>query len=109
MASHDIAIVGLGVTFPGLFSIFFFKEILLIFFIIIESSTKETFLENILARRAQFREYPDCRLPLSQYYHPDRSTPDKTYLSFIFFILALSFVVCVSFSHHNDINNYLYL
>lgn len=35
--------------------------------------------ENILARRRQFRLFPDERLPLSEYYHPDMSEPDKTY------------------------------
>jgi acyl transferase domain-containing protein/NADP-dependent 3-hydroxy acid dehydrogenase YdfG/acyl-CoA thioesterase FadM/acyl carrier protein len=34
---------------------------------------------NILARRIQFRRYLDCRLPMSEYHHPDRSAPDKTY------------------------------
>lgn len=35
--------------------------------------------ENILARRRQFRRLPDQRLPLDDYYHPDRNEPDKTY------------------------------
>jgi enediyne polyketide synthase len=35
--------------------------------------------ENILARRRQFRLFPDQRLPLSEYYHPDPEVPDKTY------------------------------
>jgi enediyne polyketide synthase len=35
--------------------------------------------ENILARRRQFRLFPDQRLPLSDYYHPDPEEPDKTY------------------------------
>ncbi|MBW4605862.1 MAG: SDR family NAD(P)-dependent oxidoreductase [Hassallia sp. WJT32-NPBG1] len=35
--------------------------------------------ENILARRQQFRRTPDQRLPLSDYYDPDSTVPDKTY------------------------------
>ena len=35
--------------------------------------------ENILARRCQFRQLPDVRLPLSEYYDPDKTVPDKTY------------------------------
>ena len=35
--------------------------------------------ENILARRRQFRLFPERRLPLSDYYHPDAEEPDKTY------------------------------
>ncbi|THB80463.1 MAG: SDR family NAD(P)-dependent oxidoreductase [Desulfobacteraceae bacterium] len=35
--------------------------------------------ENVLSRRRQFRQMPDCRLPLNDYYHPDPDEPDKTY------------------------------
>lgn len=35
--------------------------------------------ENILARRRQFRRFPDCRLPLADYYDSDKKAPDKTY------------------------------
>ncbi|UZR29770.1 type I polyketide synthase [Methylococcus mesophilus] len=35
--------------------------------------------ENILARRQQFREMPDVRLPLGDYYDPDPAVSDKTY------------------------------
>ncbi|MDF9393821.1 MULTISPECIES: type I polyketide synthase [Methylococcus] len=35
--------------------------------------------ENILSRRQQFREIPDVRLPLADYYDPDPAAPDKTY------------------------------
>jgi enediyne polyketide synthase len=35
--------------------------------------------ENILARRRQFRLFPNQRLSLSDYYHPDPEVPDKTY------------------------------
>ncbi|MBW2741969.1 MAG: polyketide synthase, partial [Deltaproteobacteria bacterium] len=37
--------------------------------------------ENILTRRRQFRQLPDQRLPIADYYNPDRSEPDKTYMS----------------------------
>jgi enediyne polyketide synthase len=35
--------------------------------------------ENILARRQQFRQLPDVRLPAGSYCDPDRKTPDKSY------------------------------
>ena len=35
--------------------------------------------ENILGRRRQFRCFPDCRMPMADYYHPDPKVPDKTY------------------------------
>src|SRR5258706_15932290 len=44
-----IAIVGVGCYYPG------------------AKSPKE-FWENILARRREFRNFPDCRLPLSDYH-----------------------------------------
>ena len=37
------------------------------------------FRENIVARRRAFRQIPAQRLPLSEYYGPDPSVPDKTY------------------------------
>ncbi|MBW2737260.1 MAG: SDR family NAD(P)-dependent oxidoreductase [Deltaproteobacteria bacterium] len=37
--------------------------------------------ENILARRRQFRQLPDQRFSIADYYHPDSSEPDKTYLA----------------------------
>ncbi len=35
--------------------------------------------ENILSRRRQFRCFPDCRMPMAEYYHSDPKVPDKTY------------------------------
>jgi enediyne polyketide synthase len=35
--------------------------------------------ENILSKRCQFRQLPNQRLPIADYYDPDVSTPDKTY------------------------------
>lgn len=57
---NPIAVIGLACWYPG-------------------ASNPLQFWENILARRRQFRQIPDCRLPLSDYYHPDPSFPDKTY------------------------------
>jgi len=37
--------------------------------------------ENILARRRQFRQLPDQRLPIADYYNPDCGESDKTYIS----------------------------
>ncbi len=55
-----IAVIGIGCTYPG-------------------AKTPLQFWENILARRQQFREMPDSRLPNKEYYDSDPNTPDKTY------------------------------
>ena len=58
--SNSIAIIGMACRYPG-------------------ADNLQTFWENILTRRRQFRDIPDTRLPLSEYYDPDSKTPDKTY------------------------------
>jgi len=55
-----IAVIGISGHYPG-------------------SRTLTEFWENILARRRQFRQMPDVRLPLSEYFHPDPKNPDTTY------------------------------
>ncbi len=35
--------------------------------------------ENVLSRRRNFRQIPDQRLSIADYYHPDPNEPDKTY------------------------------
>ena len=55
-----IAIIGMGCWYPG-------------------ARDLRQLWENILARRQQFRRTLDQRLPLSQYYDPDPTVPDKTY------------------------------
>jgi len=55
-----IAVIGMAARYPG-------------------SPTLEQLWENILARRCQFRDLPDCRLPLTDYHDPDPATPDRTY------------------------------
>jgi enediyne polyketide synthase len=55
-----IAVVGMGCYYPG------------------ADSLKQLW-ENILARRREFRQFPDQRLPVSEYHDPDRKAPDKTY------------------------------
>ena len=55
-----IAVIGLGCWYPG-------------------AKKPKEFWENILATRTQFRNMPDCRLPLNDYYNPDPTVPDKTY------------------------------
>ncbi len=57
---HALAIVGMACWYPG-------------------AQSLSEFWENILAKRQQFRRMPDQRLPLDQYHHPDKHTPDKTY------------------------------
>lgn len=59
--SHpEIAVIGMGGYYPG-------------------AKTLIELWENVLARRQQFRQMPDLRLPLSDYYDPDPATPDTTY------------------------------
>ena len=55
-----IAVVGLACRFPG------------------ARSPRELW-ENVLARRRQFRRFPDCRLPLAEYHDPAPRAPDMTY------------------------------
>ncbi len=58
--SSSIAVIGIGCRYPG-------------------ASNPKQLWENILARRQQFRQMPDCRLPLSEYHHPDPKHPEKIY------------------------------
>ncbi len=58
--SSAIAVVGLGCQYPGA------KDI-------------KQLWSNILAKRRQFRQIPDVRLPIAEYYDRDRSVADKTY------------------------------
>ncbi|WP_256871718.1 type I polyketide synthase [Nostoc sp. TCL26-01] len=58
--SAAIAIIGMGCWYPG-------------------ARNLRQLWENILARRQEFRQTPDQRLPLSEYYDPDSAVPDKTY------------------------------
>jgi enediyne polyketide synthase len=59
--SHSpIAVIGMAGYYPG-------------------APDLKRFWENILARRREFRQIPEQRLPLSEYYDPDPSAPDKTY------------------------------
>jgi enediyne polyketide synthase len=56
----QIAVVGMGCWYPG-------------------SSTLKDFWENVVARKQQFRQTPNKRLPLDDYYDSDPTVPDKTY------------------------------
>ena len=58
--STAIAVIGMGVWYPG-------------------ASDLLQLWENVLARLQQFRRLPKQRLPLSEYYDPDSTVPDKTY------------------------------
>jgi enediyne polyketide synthase len=57
---NQIAVIGMGSYYPG------------------AKNLKELW-NNILTRRQQFRQIPDQRLPLSEYYDENPLTPDKTY------------------------------
>jgi len=60
MKLSDIAVVGLSCYYPG-------------------SKSPKEFWHNILSKRQQFRNMPNCRLPLQDYWHPDKKHPDTTY------------------------------
>ena len=55
-----IAVIGMGCYYPG-------------------ANNLKQLWENILGRRREFRQFPDERLPVSEYHDPDRKAPDKTY------------------------------
>jgi acyl transferase domain-containing protein/NAD(P)-dependent dehydrogenase (short-subunit alcohol dehydrogenase family)/acyl carrier protein/3-hydroxymyristoyl/3-hydroxydecanoyl-(acyl carrier protein) dehydratase/acyl-CoA thioesterase FadM len=57
---NQIAVIGIGNYYPG-------------------AKNPKDLWRNILARRRQFRKMPDQRLPLSEYFDADPTTPDKTY------------------------------
>lgn len=59
-APSPIAVIGLGCRYPG------------------AASIPELWC-NILGSKQQFRPMPDCRLPMAQYQHADKSQADKTY------------------------------
>jgi len=59
-SASKIAIVGIGCYYPG-------------------ASDLMSLWENILSKRQQFRRSLNTRLPISEYYDPDPSVPDKTY------------------------------
>ncbi|MCF6252818.1 MAG: SDR family NAD(P)-dependent oxidoreductase [Methylococcaceae bacterium] len=56
----DIAVVGIGCHYPG-------------------SRSALELWENIICKKQQFRRMLDKRLPLSEYYDPDKSVEDKIY------------------------------
>lgn len=56
----DIAVIGINCYYPG-------------------AADSRLFWHNILAKRQQFRNLPDCRLPLAEYWNKDRTNPDTTY------------------------------
>jgi enediyne polyketide synthase len=69
---NSVAVIGMACWYPG------------------ARSLKELW-ENILARRVQFRRFLDQRMPISEYHHPDRNEPDKTYGSRAAYIDGFSF------------------
>ena len=68
----DIAIVGIGAHYPGALDI-------------------KTLWENIIARREQFRRFPDERLPIDVYSDLTQKDKDKTYVTQGAFIDGFSF------------------
>ena len=59
-SSPSIAVIGLACRYP-------------------DATSPRELWENVLSRRRQFRNIPDCRLPLGDYYDIDKKAPDKTY------------------------------
>lgn len=59
-SATPIAVIGMGCWYPG-------------------ADSPLTLWTNILSRRRQFRRIPNCRLPLAEYHHEDKSAADKTY------------------------------
>ncbi|MFO1428675.1 MAG: SDR family NAD(P)-dependent oxidoreductase [Candidatus Competibacteraceae bacterium] len=57
---NKIAVIGMAGWYPG-------------------AQSLRQLWENVLTKRQQFREMVDCRLPLSDYYDPDKNAPDKVY------------------------------
>jgi len=72
VTAAPIAVVGLGCWYPG-------------------ARNPLQLWEGVLARRREFRVFPDQRLPLAEYYDPDSSVPDKTYCSHAAFIDGFEF------------------
>lgn len=60
MGNKKIAVIGLGCFYAG-------------------SKNPMELWENVLAKRQQFRDFPECRLPLSDYYDRNKKAVDKTY------------------------------
>lgn len=58
--AEPIAVIGMGCYYPG-------------------ASCLMYLWENILSKRCQFRQFPNQRLPIAEYYDSNASTPDKTY------------------------------
>jgi enediyne polyketide synthase len=58
--AQPIAVIGMACRYPG-------------------AANVVALWENILARRQQFRDIPDCRLPASEYFDPDSAVDDKSY------------------------------
>ncbi|BAZ44875.1 beta ketoacyl-acyl carrier protein synthase [Chondrocystis sp. NIES-4102] len=56
----SIAVIGIGCNYP-------------------DAQNLTKLWENVLSRRCQFRQLPAQRLPLWEYYDPDKTVPDKTY------------------------------
>ncbi len=67
-----IAVIGMAAWYPG-------------------ARDLQQFWENVLAKRRQFRRFPDQRLPLADYYDPAPRAPDKTYATRAAFIDGFEF------------------
>ena len=69
---QDIAVVGIGCWYPG-------------------ARNALQLWENVVARRRQFRRFPDSRLPVAEYYDADPNAPDKLYIPRAAFIDGFEF------------------
>ncbi len=69
---NKIAVIGIGCTFPG-------------------AKTKEEFWEVILSRRQQFRRHVDSRLPVKDYFNPDKKAEDMCYGKYASYVEGYEF------------------
>ncbi len=69
---NKIAVIGIGCTFPG-------------------AKTKEEFWEVILSRRQQFRKHLDARLPMKDYFDPDKKVEDMCYGKYASYVEGFEF------------------
>lgn len=60
MGNKKVAVIGLGCFYAG-------------------SKNPMELWENVLTKRQQFRDFPECRLPLADYYDRNKKAVDKTY------------------------------
>lgn len=72
VSTAQVAVIGIGCRYPG-------------------AHSPRQLWENVLARRREFRRFPDQRLPIADYYDSDPSVPDKIYTARAAYIDGFNF------------------